>query len=109
MATKDSTRTKNFCFSFFLSFSFPFLSFSSLFLPLLLVTSFRSGKRSSARKGVTSLYLVLRVVRVRGTRRTKKEVERQHQGMDRPGFRQVQKGSGEQEKMDLWCPNDPRS
>ena len=34
------------------------------------------------------------------TRRTKKEVERQHQGMDRPGVRQVPEGSGEQGKME---------
>ena len=40
---------------------------------------------------------------------------RQHQGMDRPGVRQVPEGSGEQWKMEktgcknhLWCPNDPR-
>ena len=30
------------------------------------------------------------------TRRTEEEVERQHQGMDKPGVRQVPKGSGEQ-------------
>ena len=33
------------------------------------------------------------------TRRRKEEVGRQHQGMDRPGVRQVPKGSGEQEKL----------
>ena len=33
------------------------------------------------------------------TRRTKKEVGRQHQRMDRPGDRQVPEGSGEQGKM----------
>ena len=32
------------------------------------------------------------------TRQTEKEVGRQHQGMDRPGVRQVPEGSGEQEK-----------
>ena len=32
--------------------------------------------------------------------RTKEEVERQHQGMDRPGVRQVQERSGEQGKME---------
>ena len=32
------------------------------------------------------------------TRQTEEEVGRQHQGMDRPGVRQVQEGSGEQEK-----------
>ena len=33
------------------------------------------------------------------TRRTKKEMGRQHQGMDRPGVWQVPEGSGEQGKM----------
>ena len=40
---------------------------------------------------------------------------RQHQGMDRPGVRQVPEGSAEQEKdgenwlrNHLWCLNDPR-
>ena len=34
------------------------------------------------------------------TRQTEEEVGRQHQGMDRPGVRQVPKGSGEQGKME---------
>ena len=34
------------------------------------------------------------------TRRTKEEVGRQHQGMDRPGIRQVPECSGEQGKME---------
>ena len=34
------------------------------------------------------------------TRRTKEEVARQHQGMDRPGVRQVPEGSGEQGKKE---------
>ena len=34
------------------------------------------------------------------TRQTKEEVGRQHQGMDRPGVRQVPEGSGEQGKME---------
>ena len=34
------------------------------------------------------------------TRRTKEEVGRQHQGMDRPGVWQVSEGSGEQGKME---------
>ena len=34
------------------------------------------------------------------TRQTEEEVERQHQGMDRPGVRQVPVGSGEQGKME---------
>ena len=40
-----------------------------------------------------SLYLCMRVWYVR-------EVGRQHQGMDRPGGRQVPEGSGEQGKME---------
>ena len=32
--------------------------------------------------------------------RQKKEVRRQHQGMDRPGVRQVSEGGGEQTKME---------
>ena len=34
------------------------------------------------------------------TRQTEEEVGRQHQGMDRPGVRQVPKGSGKQGKME---------
>ena len=34
------------------------------------------------------------------TRQTEEEVERQHQGMDRPGVRQVPEGSGEQREME---------
>ena len=34
------------------------------------------------------------------TRQTEKEVGRQHQGMDRPGVRQVPEGSGKQGKME---------
>ena len=34
------------------------------------------------------------------TRQREKEVGRQHQGMDRPGVRQVQEGSGEQGKLE---------
>ena len=37
---------------------------------------------------------------LQGTRQTEEEVGRQHQGMDRPGVRQVPEGSGEQEKME---------
>ena len=36
------------------------------------------------------------------TRRTKEEVGRQHQGMDRPGVWQVPEGRGEQEKWRQW-------
>ena len=34
------------------------------------------------------------------TRQTEEEVGRQHQGVDRPGVRQVTEGSGEQKKME---------
>ena len=34
------------------------------------------------------------------TRQTEEELRRQHQGMDRPGVRQVQEGSGEQRKTE---------
>ena len=34
------------------------------------------------------------------TRQTKEEVGRQHQGMERPGARQIPEGSGEQGKME---------
>ena len=34
------------------------------------------------------------------TRQTEEDVGRQHQGMDRPGVRQVPEGSGEQGKME---------
>ena len=34
------------------------------------------------------------------TRQTEKEVGRQHQGMDRPGVRQVPKGNGEQKRIE---------
>ena len=34
------------------------------------------------------------------TRQTEEEVGRQHQGIDRPGVRQIQEGSGEQGKME---------
>ena len=38
--------------------------------------------------------------RVKKTRQTEEEVGRQHQGMDRPGVRQVPEGSGEEGKME---------
>ena len=50
----------------------------------------RSGQNHFARHGG----------RGKKTRRTKEEVGRQHQGMNRPGVRQVPEGSGEQEKME---------
>ena len=48
------------------------------------------------------------------TRQTEEEVGTQHQGMDRPGVRQVPEGSAERQNggrsllNHLWCPNDPR-
>ena len=38
--------------------------------------------------------------REKKTRQTEEEVGRQHQGMDRPGVRQVPEGSGEQGKIE---------
>ena len=65
----------------------------------------RSGKTHLARHSE----------RGKKTRQTEEEVGGQHQGMDRPGVRQVPEGSGEQGKNGgnwlqnhLWCPNDPR-
>ena len=40
------------------------------------------------------------VKRWKKTRQTEEEMGRQHQGMDRPGVRQVLEGSGEQGKME---------
>ena len=40
------------------------------------------------------------VKRGKKTRQTEEEMGRQHQGMDRPGIRQVPEGSGEQGKME---------
>ena len=49
------------------------------------------------------------------TRQTEKEVGRQHQAMDRSGFRQVPEGNGEEGKMEetgceviYGAPNDPQ-
>ena len=50
----------------------------------------RSGQNRLARHGE----------RGKKTRQTKEVVGRQHQGMDRPGIRQVLEGSGEQGKME---------
>ena len=46
------------------------------------------------------IHLARHSERGKKTRRTKEEVGRQHQGMDRPGVRQVPEGSGEQGKME---------
>ena len=45
-------------------------------------------------------YLARHSERGKKTRQTEEEVGRQHQGMDRPGVRQVPEGSGEQGKME---------
>ena len=45
-------------------------------------------------------HLVRHSERGKETRQTEEEVRRQPQGMDRPGFRQVPEGSGEQGKME---------
>ena len=67
--------------------------------------SIRSGQNHLARHSE----------RGKKTRQTKEEVGRQHQGMDRPGVRQVPGGSGEQRKNGgnwlrnhLWFPSDSR-
>ena len=52
--------------------------------------SIRSGQNHLARHSE----------RGKKTRRTKEEVGRQHQGMDKPGVRQVPEGSGEQGNME---------
>ena len=44
------------------------------------------------------IWLVRHNERGKKTRQIEEEVERQHQGMDRPGVRQVPEGSGEQGK-----------
>ena len=41
-------------------------------------------------------------------KQTEEVMGRQHQGMDRPGVRQVPEGSGEQGKMEENGSNDPR-
>ena len=45
-------------------------------------------------------YLARHSERGKKTRLTEEEVGRQHQGMDRPGVRQIQMGGGEQGKME---------
>ena len=45
-------------------------------------------------------YLARHSERGKKTRQTEEEVGRQHQGMDRPGVRQVPEGTGEQRKME---------
>ena len=55
-----------------------------------LETFIRSGQNHRARHSE----------RGKKTRQTEEEVGRQHQGMDRPGVRQVAEGSGGREKME---------
>ena len=45
-------------------------------------------------------YLARHIEKGRKTRQTEKEGGRQHQGMDKPGVRQVPGGNGEQRKME---------
>ena len=71
-------------------------TFASLISPLAAVVwsclpFIRSGQKNLARHSE----------RGRKTRRTEEEIGRQHQGMDRPGVRQVPEGSGEQGKMEV--------
>ena len=50
--------------------------------------------------GLAKNHLARHSERGKKTRQTEAEVGRQHQGMDRPGVRQVLEGSGEQGKME---------
>ena len=50
--------------------------------------------------GLAQNHLTRHSERGKKTRRTKEEVGRQHQEIDRPGVRQVPEGSGEQGKME---------
>ena len=54
----------------------------------------------SRSSGLAKNLLARHSERGKKTRRTKEEMGRQHQGMDRPGVRQVPEGSGEQGKME---------
>ena len=45
-------------------------------------------------------HLARHIERGKKTRQTEEEARRQHQGMDRPGVRQVLEASGEQGKME---------
>ena len=65
------------------------------------VTAYRkSNSLHSCRQQFVDDYTDEHSERGKKTRRTKEEVGRQHQGMDRPGVRQVPEGSGEQGKME---------
>ena len=54
----------------------------------------------SSSSGLAKDHLARHSERRKKTRQTEEEVGRQHQGMDRPGVRQVPEGSGEQGKME---------
>ena len=54
----------------------------------------------SRSSGLAKAILARHNERGKKTRQTEEEVGRQHQGMDRPGVRQVPEGSGEQGKME---------
>ena len=54
----------------------------------------------SRSSGSDQTHLARHSERGKNTRQTEEEVERQHQGMDRPGVRRVPEGSGEQGKME---------
>ena len=58
----------------------------------------RSGEKRLVMSGEN--HLARHSERGTKTRQTEEEVGRQHQGMDRPGVRQVPEGSGEQGKME---------
>ena len=57
----------------------------------------------SRSSGQAKIILQGTVKRGETTRPTEEEVGKQHQGMDRPGVRQVQEGSREQGKMEKTC------
>ena len=62
---------------------------------------FTSIQEDGCDKGAHQLYhLAKHSERGKKTGQTEEEVGRQHQGMDRPGVRQVPEGSGEQGKME---------
>ena len=54
----------------------------------------------SGSSGLAKTILRGSVKRGKKTRQTEEEVGRQHQGMDKPGVRQVPEGSGEQGKIE---------
>ena len=54
----------------------------------------------SRSSGLAKNHLVRHIESWKKTRQTEEEVGRQHQGMDRPGVRKVQEGSGEQGTME---------